>query len=405
MPLSPARHLKTTRSPKLDAMHVRSPRWILFWLSSSVGATMIGLGIIWPLIPAIALKLGAEGVQIGLIIASFNIARTVFNPFAGRLSDHVGRKRFIVTGLLIYCSISILYVMANSVETLIFIRLVHGLASVLVAPIAMAMVADIAPQSKLGRFMGTMSMASMLGLCIGPALGGIISDLYGADASFYTMGGLVLATLVGVFLFIPGSIEKKNPEKANQKQVSWGVLIRNQTFRVLFLLRFFAAAGQGAVYTFLPVLAIQMQMSGSNVGLALGANIFFIAILQRFFGKIADTYNPAFLMVAGTFSSGLTVIGMPFADNFSTILLLNIAMGISNGIAMPGGYVLAGRLGRTFGMGSVMGLTDSAWSLGMIFSPILSGLILDILGMGSVFYLGGALIVSGSLFAMLILRH
>ncbi len=366
---------------------------------------MIGLGIIWPLIPAIALKLGAEGVQIGLIIASFNIARTVFNPFAGRLSDHVGRKRFIVTGLLIYSSISILYVMANSVSMLIFVRLVHGFASVLVAPIAMAMVADIAPQSKLGRFMGTMSMASMLGLCIGPALGGIISDLYGADASFYTMGGLVLATLAGVFLFIPGSIEKKNPEKANQKQVSWVVLIRNQTFRVLFLLRFFAAAGQGAVYTFLPVLAIQMQLSGSNVGLALGAKIFFIAILQRFFGQIADSYNPAFLMIAGTFSSGLTVIGMPFADNFITILLLNIAMGISNGIAMPGGYVLAGRLGRSFGMGSVMGLTDSAWSLGMIFSPIFSGLILDILGMGSVFYLGGALIVSGSLFAVLILKQ
>jgi MFS family permease len=171
------------------------------------------------------------------------------------------------------------------------------------------------------------------------------------------------------------------------------------------LLRFFAAAGQGAVYTFLPVLAIQMQMSGSNVGLALGANIFFIAILQRFFGQVADSWNPAFLMIVGTFSSGLTVMGMPFADNFITILLLNIAMGVSNGIAMPGGYVLAGRLGRSFGMGSVMGLTDSAWSLGMIFSPIFSGFILDILGMGSVFYLGGALIVSGSLFAVLILRH
>jgi MFS family permease len=365
---------------------------------------MIGLGIIWPLVPVMAVELGAGGIQIGLIIASFNIARSFSNPFVGRISDRLGRKRFVVAGLLLYALVSMLYVMVNSVETLVGVRLIHGFASVLVAPVAMALVADIAPRSKLGLFMGTMSMATMLGVGIGPVLGGIIKDLYGMDAAFNTMGGLAFATLAGVLIFIPDSIGNQDADHQGSNVVALKVLIRNRTFQALFLLRLFAAAGQGAVYTFLPLLALKIHMPSSQVGIVLGANIFLIAILQRLFGKIADRCNPAYLMIAGTFVSGLAVSGMPYAGGFIAILLLNCGMGIANGIAMPGGYVLAGRLGREYGMGSVMGLTDSAWSIGLIFSPIFSGLILDMLGMDSVFYLGGALILSGSIVVSLLFK-
>lgn len=385
-------------------MHAQTPHWILFWLSSSVGVTMIGLGIIWPLVPVMGVELGARGIQIGLIIASFNIARSLANPFVGRLSDHLGRKPFIVTGLLFCTLVSPLYVMVSSVESLIGVRLIHGFASVLVAPVAMAMIADIAPQSKLGFFMGTMSMASMLGLGIGPVLGGIIKDLFGVNVSFYTGGVLALATLAGVLVFIPDRTAGKDIGRHRPSVVSFRILICNRIFQTLFLLRFFAAAGQGAVYTFLPLLAVQLHLSTSQVGIALGANIFLIAILQRFFGRIADWYNPGILMLAGTFASGLTVLGMTWADSFIAILFLNCGMGVANGIAMPGGYALAGRLGREHGMGSVMGLTDSAWSLGMIFSPVFSGLILDMIGMNSVFFVGGALILSGSLISAILFK-
>ncbi len=61
-----------------------SPSLIFFLLSASVGVAMTGLGIIWPLVPVYAVQLGASGLQVGLIIAAFNITRTLFNPFSGR---------------------------------------------------------------------------------------------------------------------------------------------------------------------------------------------------------------------------------------------------------------------------------------------------------------------------------
>ena len=55
-----------------------------------------------------------------------------------------------------------------------------------------------------------------------------------------------------------------------------------------------------------------------------------------------------------------------------------------------------------FWLSSSVGVTMIG--LGMIFSPIFSGLVLDLLGMESVFYLGGALILSGSIFAALLYK-
>ena len=365
---------------------------------------MTGLGIIWPLVPVYAVQLGAGGLQIGIIIASFNLARTLSNPLAGRLSDRWGRKPFIATGLLLYALVSVFYVMATRVEALILVRFLHGFTSVLVGPVAMALAADIAPPHRLGRYMGTLNMAVMLGLGAGPVLGGIIRDLFGMAAAFYTMGGLALVTFFGVTVFLPGSDRSAKP--VNPKPAaSFKNLLSHRVVQGIFLLRFFVAAGQGSVYTFLPLLALELQLSSSQVGIILGSNIFLIALLQRVCGDLADRLNPTHMIIVGTFISGLAVAGMPFVEGFGLILGLNILMGIGNGIAMPAGFVITGQLGKEMGMGSIMGITDAGWSLGMIVSPILSGIIMDTLGLPSIFMTGGFLIMIGTVLISFFLKN
>ena len=380
-----------------------SPAAILITLSAAVGVVMTGLGIIWPLVPVYAVQLGAGGLQIGIIIASFNLARTLSNPLAGRLSDRWGRKPFIATGLLLYALVSVFYVMATRVEALILVRFLHGFTSVLVGPVAMALAADIAPPHRLGRYLGTLNMAVMLGLGAGPVLGGIIRDLFGMAAAFYTMGGLALVTFFGVTAFLPGS--DRSAKSVNPKPAApFKNLLSHRVVQGIFLLRFFVAAGQGSVYTFLPLLALELQLSSSQVGIILGSNIFLIALLQRVCGDLADRLNPTHMIIVGTFISGLAVVGMPFVEGFGFILGFNILMGIGNGIAMPAGFVITGQLGKEMGMGSIMGITDAGWSLGMIVSPILSGIIMDTLGLPSIFMAGGFLIIIGTVLISFFLK-
>lgn len=384
-------------------MNSLSPAGILIILSAAVGVVMTGLGIIWPLVPLYAVKLGAGGLQVGIIIASFNLARTLSNPLAGRLSDRWGRKPFIAAGLLLYALVSVFYVMVSRAETLVLVRFLHGFTSVLVGPVAMALAADIAPQHRLGRYMGTLNMAVMLGLGVGPVLGGIIRDLFGLPAAFYTMGGLALVTFFGVTAFLPGSNRSK--ASAGAKSISsFKKLLSHRFVQGIFLLRFFVAAGQGSVYTFLPLLAREMQLSSSQVGIILGLNIFIIALLQRVCGDLADRFSPVRMIIIGTFITGLAVPGMPYVDGFISILGLNVLMGIGNGITMPAGFVITGQLGQKMGMGSVMGVTDAGWSLGMIVSPVLSGIIMDTLGLSSIFLIGGVLIIIGTVVVYFFLK-
>ncbi|MCG8548803.1 MAG: MFS transporter [Desulfobacterales bacterium] len=369
---------------------------ILFILSAAVGVSMMGLGIIWPLIPVYAVELGAGGFLVGLIVAGFNISRTILSPFSGSISDKWGRKRFIASGLLIYAVLSVFYVLPENAETLILVRLLHGTASLLVVPVAMALAADIAPPRKLGLYMGTLNMAIMIGLGFGPAMGGIIRDTLGFNAAFYIMGALALLTSLIVAVLLPADKMHLSGIKRPQPY-PFRKIITHKTAAGILIMRFFAASGQGSVYTFLPILALKIDLSSSQVGIILTMNIFLIAFLQRISGRLADRINPKHLIIVGTFACGITVLGMPFVHGFIPILILNILMGMANGLSLPGGLVITGRLGQTMGMASIMSINDAAWGLGFIVSPILSGLILDWIGVSYVFIVGSILILLGGI--------
>ena len=382
---------------------VQATSAVLLILSVSVGVSMVGLGIVWPLIPIYAVELGAGGFLVGMVIASYSISRTIFSPFTGRISDRWGRKTFIAAGLFVYAGISFLYVFSKDATTLVGIRFFHGLASLFVVPIAMALAADIAPKQKLGFYMGTLNMAIMLGLGVGPVLGGVIRDNFGMNAAFYAMGMLALFTCFLVVLFIPPDKISLSETKTRQP-APWKIILRNRTVLGIVVMRFFSACGQGTVYTFLPILAMRLGLTSTQVGIILSVNIFIIAFLQRSAGRLADRINPKHLIVYGTLATGVTVMGMPLASGFQMILFLNIFMGLANGISLPGGLVVTGHLGRKMGMATLMSVTDAAWNMGMIVSPILSGFILDIAGLPDVFIIGSVMILIGGIAVAFFLR-
>jgi MFS family permease len=223
------------------------------------------------------------------------------------------------------------------------------------------------------------------------------------EAAFLVMGGLALVTCIGVVCFIPGGDHPTVPHHDRPVTAITQIFL-HRSVQGLFLLRFFTAAGQGTVYTFLPLLAVQIHLSSSQVGIILSTNIFLIAFLQRVLGTAADHLNPKLMIIAGTVITGISVFAMPAAEGFVKILILNIVMGIGNGIAMPAGFVITGKIGRTMGMGSTMGITDSGWSLGMIVSPVLSGVVMDTLGLPHIFIVGGILITIGSVLVYFFLK-
>jgi len=356
-------------------------------LALSIFSAMLGVGIIAPLLPLYADSLGATGIWLGVIFAGFSISRAIFMPIIGRLSDRDGRKRFICTGLLIYSIISLGYIWADTILQLTLVRLIQGAAAGMIIPIAQAYVGDIAPEGEEGKWMGYFNAAFFTGFGFGPLMGGILTDHFGMNAAFFTMGGLNLLAFLVTARFIPETRQRK----AVRPRLSFKETSTSGMVKGLFSFRLGYSTGRGAFATFLPIFAAAcIDLSPTLIGVLLAINILLTSLLQVYSGNIADRFNRRVLVALGSLINLIFLALIPFTRNFWQLLGLCIFGGLGGAISMPASSALTIEEGRKFGMGSTIAIFTMAMSIGMAIGPILGGIIVDYININSVFYFAAA---------------
>src|SRR5437867_12012450 len=87
-----------------------------------------GFGIIIPILPYYALRLGAGGFELGALLAVFSAMQFVATAFLGRPSDRVGRRPILLTTMLINALGYVLFAAAHSYAVLFLARVVSGFA-------------------------------------------------------------------------------------------------------------------------------------------------------------------------------------------------------------------------------------------------------------------------------------
>jgi MFS family permease len=368
----------------------------------AVMVAMVGLGVVGPLMPVYANELGATGVWIGLIYSVFSMARATFNVPIGMLSDRKGRKRFLVAGMALYMVLSIFYIFATNVQELVAIRFFHGLGNALIIPAGLAYVGDLAPKGQEGEYMGTFNVAIFMGFGLGPLIGGVLSDLWGYASVFYLMGGMSLfALILTIFFVTPTSPEVRTRTRAPMK-----IVIKNKTVQALFIWRMVNALGRGCIIAFLAIYAVfEIGLTMSEVGLLLALNLLLMSVLQNPFGKLADRISRPALVIIGNLLSLGALVMIPFARSFVLLLLINVCNGTGGAMSMPAATALNTEVGRTLGMGNLMGIFSTAMSVGMIFGPVLAGVVYDVMAIDWVFWVGGIIMVFGTILFAILIRN
>ena len=363
-------------------------------LALSTFSSMLGVGIISPLLPLYAENLGATGIWLGIIFSSFSISRTIFMPIIGRLSDRRGRKLFLCTGLLIYSIISLGYIWADSVSQLILVRLIQGSAAGMIIPIAQAYVGDISPEGEEGTWMGYFNAAFFTGFGFGPLLGGLLTDHFGMTVAFSSMGGLNLLAFLIAVLFLPEISHKK---MATSTRVSFREIINSGIIKGLFNFRLAFSIGRGTFVTFLPIFAgIYIGLPPSLIGILLTVNILVMSLLQIYGGNIADRFNRRVLVIIGGLTNLIYLALIPLGGNFWQLLAICALGGLGGAISMPAASALIVEEGRKFGMGSTIATFAMSMSIGMAIGPIVAGGIADFININSVFYFGAAIGLIGT---------
>ncbi len=363
-------------------------------LGLSIFASMLGVGIVAPLLPLYAEKMGATGVWIGMIFAGFSISRAVVMPVVGKFSDRSGRKLFLSSGLLAYAIISLGYIWARDPFRLMLVRLVQGVAAGMVIPIAQAYVGDMSPEAEEGRWQGYFNAAFFSGFGFGPLMGGALTDHFGMNVAFYAMGCLNLAAFLTVIFLLPEAVPKKQRVHV---QPSFRKIGRSNIMRGLLGFRLAFSMGRGAFAGFLPIFAgISLGLSATRIGALIAVNILVMALLQPLGGRISDWVNRRFLVVAGGSANLIFLSLIPRCRDFWQLLGICLLGSLGGGVSIPAASAMIVEEGRKFGMGSTMAVFGVAFSLGMAIGPVMGGMIADFLNISAVFYFGACMGLVGT---------
>ena len=357
--------------------------WKIFTtLFLAIFASMLGQGIVVPLLPVYAHELGATGFAIGIMFGIYSLSRTAFLPYFGSASDRIGRKPYITVGLLAYFLASVAYMFSRDVNSLILVRFFQGIAAAMIMPVAQAYVGEITPRGREGFMMGLLNVSLYGGLSAGPVLGGIAKDTMGIRAAFVSMGALCILGFFLCLVFLPPKKDEPLVSRGRPQQ-RITLFLRDPHLLGMFLFRFAATMCVGSFWSFGPLIAdTKFGLSGSSTGILIMLSVLISAVLTTPMGYLADRFNKRFIVMLGGVMSVISMLFFAYADSSWGLYAASIILGISGGISVPAMMAMAVCVGKNNKyMGSVISLMTMGHSLGMMTGPILAGIFIDLMGM------------------------
>ncbi|HEY9162727.1 MAG TPA: MFS transporter [Desulfomonilia bacterium] len=372
---------------------MQSSAFVILFIASM--ATSLGISIILPILPVYAKDMGARGFMIGLVFSSFAVTKTIVSPFFGRWADRKGKKPFIVWGLLLFTLVALAFAWAQNVYDLIAIRCFMGISNAMVVPIIGACIGGMARQDNEAHYMSLFALSALMGMAMGPLLGGIVSDRFGINMAFYVMA---TATAVAFATTLFGLQRNEDLSKKNN------ILSRNPLkellaiprIRGLMVFRFIDVLSVGGMLIFLPLLVKQQHISTSRIGILVSILICYAGIMQLPFGRLCDRMGKhvTFIIFGGAIAA-LALACLPLARGFWGFLTVGLISASGGAIAGPAANALIVRSSRKIGLGFAVSSFDSVQAAAFIAGPLISGLIMDAFGLNTVFFLTAVIYLLG----------
>jgi multidrug resistance protein len=339
---------------------------------------LIGFGIVIPILPQYAERFGAHELITGLLLGTYSLMQFLASPILGRISDRVGRRPVLLISLL---ATSAGFAVMGFARTLVWLfvgRIVPGLSGGNIST-AQAYMADITAPEERSHAMGLIGAAFGLGFTLGPAFGGLLSQISPA-APFLFASGLALINALLAFVLLPESLPPEHRVTAAKRAPLSEVFKHGWHLPALMGGYFFSIAGFAIMTTIFALFTekrfgYSMRMNGEVF-----AFIGFIGIIVQggLLRQLLKRKSEKSLAVTGVI---LLIIGMallPYVGGLGTLLLVASVIGIGNSLVTPTLNGLASRSAERSWQGRVTGLMQSSGSLARCIGPFIAGELLSL---------------------------
>lgn len=342
---------------------------------------MLGYGIIIPILFAYSLKFGLNAFQNGLLFAVFSICQFISTPIIGRLSDKYGRRPLLLISIV---GTAVSFFMMAFAPSAIFLFLARGLDGLTAGniPVAFAVISDSTKVEERAKAFGLIGAAFSFGFVFGPAISGLTAG-YGLAIPFIIAGVITVIAAVLTALFLPetnqhmGEVKK---EKLFDLPRLWHTLFDpNVGVTFIITLIFFLAFACAILYGFQPFTMEILKISPAQNALLFTlfgiVGLISQTFLVQFFTKrlgAKKAFSISILLTAVSF------LIMFFSRTLGIFIAGSLILGLFNSIVQTLIPTILSQETDAKSQGSIMGLNASYQSIGMIFGPILGGVVATI---------------------------
>jgi multidrug resistance protein len=360
--------------------------WIIW---TTVALDLVGFGIVVPILGRYAERFGANGLQVGLMFASFSVAQMVFAPILGRISDKVGRKPVIVFSLIGTAVGSFVTGAAGALWVLFLGRILDGASGASVA-VAQGAVADIAPPEQRARLMGMLGAAFGVGFVVGPALGGLAA-LGGPHVPFYLAGSIAAVNAVAAMIRLPET--KPDTSHITEKSQRGAALSPAlKRFALVGFLSMLGFAGFEATFSIWGEKQFGFT-EGSTSIVFVFVGVTLVAVQGGLIGPLTQRLGSRKLLRIGLSLVAVGLLLLGISNTWPLLFVALFLLSLGQGMSGPSGSALVAELAPVERRGEAIGYQQSTAAFGRVAGPVMAGALFDHVGISAPFFVSGVLIL------------
>ncbi|MBS0184561.1 MAG: MFS transporter [Nitrospira sp.] len=362
-----------------------------------------------PALSLFAESLGAGPEQIGLIVSVSTLAGVLLKLPSGALSDIYGRRFLLRIGVVVFGLPPFLYPFITNLDALTALRFLHGFATAIFAPSALATVAELYRERR-GAALGTYTACTQSGSLLGPFLGGYLVHAAGFPTAFATAGVFgCIAMLLFYSLHLDVSVPQRKEQGAavvlSEMWKGFAAVAKNSKVLITSMTDAAKMIANGALMAFLPLYGVAVGLNPGEVGLLFTVQAFTSFFSKPIMGRISDRVGRQPLIVLGLFICAGTFVCIPHVSMFPVLLLLSSGFGFGEAVVSTSSSALVADSSEFKTLGAGMGMQGTIMDIGHASGPLLAGLLIARMSYGGAFMVIAGIQLTAAVIFWLAMRN
>lgn len=333
-----------------------------------------------PVLALFAEHLGAGPERIGLIVSVSTLTGVLLKLPSGALSDIYGRRFLLRIGVVAFGLPPFLYLFITDLNSLTALRFVHGLATAIFAPSALATVAELYRERR-GAALGTYTACTQSGALLGPFIGGYLAHVAGFDFAFVTAG---VCGCIAIVLFYSLHLDVATPRVHQigmrpllaEMWKGFAIVARNRKVLITSATDGAKMIANGALMAFLPLYGLTVGLNPGEVGLLFSVQAGTSFFSKPIMGRVSDRVGRQPLIIIGLLICAATFVCMPHVSIFAVLLLLSAGFGFGEAVVSSSSSAFVADSSEFKTLGAGMGMQGTIGDIGHASGPLLAGILI-----------------------------